>query len=137
MDNKKIIKISDYYKDFNIPNEVFDSKSLKNLLELSAANEINIFDKRSKKKIKKKDKILKQCEDMKKIKLKEYTKEIKKFGNNEEIRCDKIKKANEHFFENIESIDSIMNILKNESDDIEKLNHLLNSDDEFIEIFSN
>ena len=50
MDNKKIIKISDYYKDFNIPNEVFDSKSLKNLLELSAANEINIFDKRSKKK---------------------------------------------------------------------------------------
>lgn len=134
MDKKKIIKISDYYKDFNLPNEIFNSKSFKNLLELSAANEIDIFDKK-RIKIKKKEKILKQCEDKKKIKLKEFSKEIKKIGT--DVKIDKIKLVNDNFCENIESIDSIINIINNDSDDIQKLNNLLKSDDEFIEIFSN
>lgn len=135
MDKKKIIKISDYYKDFEIPKEIFNSKSLKNLLELSAANEIDLFEKK-KLKIKKKDKIIKQCEDKKKTKLKEFTKEIKIIGL-EGIKSDKIKKANECFFEDIDNLDSIMNIVNNETDDIDRLNNLLKSDDEFIEIFSN
>ena len=62
MDTKKIIKISDYYKDYNLPKSYFDSNSIKNLLELSAINNISIFDEDKKKnnyKIKCKKKIIK------------------------------------------------------------------------------
>ena len=93
---KKIIKIYSYYKDLNLPEECFNSKSLKNLLELSVANDINIFD--DKKKLKNKKKIIKQCEDLKKIKLKEYTNELSSFNKkNNELKIIKIKEANENF----------------------------------------
>ena len=133
---KKIIKISSYYKDLNLPEECFNSKSLKNLLELSVANDINIFD--DKKKLKNKKKIIKQCEDLKKIKLKEYTNELSSFNKkNNELKIIKIKEANENFMDKMESIDSIVSIINEESDDIKKLNNLLHSPEEFIDVFSN
>ena len=133
---KKIIKIYSYYKDLNLPEECFNSKSLKNLLELSVANDINIFD--DKKKLKNKKKIIKQCEDLKKIKLKEYTNELSSFNKkNNELKIIKIKEANENFMDKMESIDSIVSIINEESDDIKKLNNLLHSPEEFIDVFSN
>ena len=44
MDKKKIIKISDYYKDYNLPDSCFNSNSIRNLLELSALNNVQLFD---------------------------------------------------------------------------------------------
>ena len=37
----------------------------------------------------------------------------------------------------MESIDSIVSIINEESDDIKKLNNLLHSPEEFIDVFSN
>lgn len=131
---KKIIKISDYYKDHDLPEECFSTQSIKNLLELSAMNNIDIFDK-DKKKFKNKKKIIKDCENLKKIKLKEYTSELNK--NKKDFKIIKIKEANDNFFDKLESIDSIVNIINDYDDDIKKLNNLIDSNDEFIEIFSN
>ena len=138
MDNnkKKIIKISDYYKDFDLPNSCLSNDSFRNLLELSATNDIQIFDKKNKEKtkIKNKNKIMKECEKLKKIKIKELTKELNKYTNN--IESQKIKETNNKYVNNLESIDSIINIVSNDSD-IEKLNKLLSDSDDFIEKFSN
>ena len=74
-DKKNIIKISDYYKDFEIPKECFKIESLRNLLELSADININLIDKKNKK-VKSKKKIINECNKLKKIKIKELTKEL-------------------------------------------------------------
>ena len=135
--NKKIIKISDYYKDYNLPETCFDSNSIKNLLELSAINDIQLFnDNTNKTKIKSKKKIIKDCEKLKKIKIKELRKELNKYTNQSNIESEKIIEANNNFANNLESIDNIINIV-NTDNDIEKLNQLLNNSDEFIEKFSN
>lgn len=138
MDNnkKKIIKISDYYKDFDLPNSCLSNDSFRNLLELSATNDIQIFDKKNKEKtkIKNKNKIMKECEKLKKIKIKELTKELNKYTSN--IESQKIKETNNKYVNNLESIDSIINIVSNDSD-IEKLNKLLSDSEDFIEKFSN
>ena len=135
--NKKIIKISDYYKDYNLPETCFDSNSIKNLLELSAINDIQLFnDNTNKIKIKSKKKIIKDCEKLKKIKIKELRKELNKYTNQSNIESEKIIEANNNFANNLESIDNIINIV-NTDNDIEKLNQLLNNSDEFIEKFSN
>lgn len=138
MDNnkKKIIKISDYYKDFDLPNSCLSNDSFRNLLELSATNDIQIFDKKNKEKtkIKNKNKIMKECEKLKKIKIKELTKELNKYTTN--IESQKIKETNNKYVNNLESIDSIINIVSNDSD-IEKLNKLLSDSEDFIEKFSN
>ena len=138
MDNnkKKIIKISDYYKDFDLPNSCLSNDSFRNLLELSANNDINILDKskKEKPKIKSKKKIINQCEKLKKIKIKELTKELNKYNTN--IESKKIRETNDKYVDNLESIDSLMNIISNDND-IDKLNKLLSDSDDFIEKFSN
>ena len=77
---------------------------------------------------------MKECEKLKKIKIKELTKELNKYTNN--IESQKIKETNNKYVNNLESIDSIINIVSNDSD-IEKLNKLLSDSDDFIEKFSN
>ena len=138
MDQKKIIKISDYYKDYNLPKSCFDSNSIRNLLELSAINNVQLFDgdKKKKYKIKSKKKIIKECEKLKKIKIKELRKELNNYTSQENIDSEKIINTNNKFVNNLESIDSIINIV-NTDNDIDKLNKLIVDSDDFIEIFSN
>jgi esterase/lipase len=140
MDPKKIIKISDYYKDYNLPKSYFDSNSIRNLLELSAINNISIFDenKKNKYKIKSKKKIIKECQNLKKIKIKELRKELNNYTSQDNIDSERIIDVNNKFVNNLESIDSIINIVnKDDNINIDKLNKLITDSDEFIEIFSN
>ena len=65
---------------------------------------------------------------------KELTKELNKYTSN--IESQKIKETNNKYVNNLESIDSIINIVSNDSD-IEKLNKLLSDSEDFIEKFSN
>ena len=103
-DNKNIIKISDYYKDYNLPKECFDSQSLKNLLELSALNNVTLIDK-SKKKVKSKKKIISECKKLKKVKLKELTKELKDITITEtDVSSSYVRDTNNKYINGIENI---------------------------------
>ena len=138
MEPKKIIKISDYYKDYNLPKSCFNNNSIRNLLELSAINNVELFDenKQKKYKFKNKNKIIKECQKLKKIKIKELTKELNAYTTRQNIDSEKIINVNNKFVTNLESIDSIINII-NTDNDIEKLNRLIIDSDDFIEKFSN
>jgi len=138
---KKIIRISDYYKDFNLPDKCFNSDNLKNLLELSAINNINLFKKNNNNiKLNSTKKILNECNKLKKIKLKEFTKELKDFNlTDSDIQIGIIKITNDKYINNLENIDNIIKII-NTKPDIDYLDNLLsedNSNESFIEIYSN
>jgi esterase/lipase len=133
MDKKKIIKLSDY-EDFVIPDNFNDKKFIKNLLELSVKNNIEILDKKNC--IKNKNNIIKNCENIKKKKLKEFTRKLNNNKNKNIVSLD-LKKNNDEFIENIESIDSIINIVKTHDSEIDNLNNELKNNKKFIDKFSN
>tara|TARA_E500000178_G_C16633609_1_gene578800 strand:- start:38 stop:457 length:420 start_codon:yes stop_codon:yes gene_type:complete len=136
-DKKNIIKLSDFYKDLNIPETCFNKESVRNLLQLSADNNLNLFNNKNRKiKTKSKKKIVKECEQLKKIKIAELSKELNKFKKDQSINSEKILETNNKFLNNLESIDSIINIVNTENE-IDELNNLLSDSDEFIEMFSN
>jgi|UniRef100_A0A6C0IWH1 hypothetical protein len=137
----KIIKISDYYKDFNLPEKCFNSDNLKNLLELSAINKINLFKRNNNSvKLNNTKKIINECTILKKIKLKEFTKELEDFNlSDSDISIGIIKTTNDKYINNLENIDNIIKII-NTKPDIDYLDNILNEDtvsDSFIEIYSN
>lgn len=137
----KIIKISDYYKDFNLPEKCFNSDNLKNLLELSAINKINLFKRNNNSvKLNNTKKIINECTTLKKIKLKEFTKELEDFNlSDSDISIGIIKTTNDKYINNLENIDNIIKII-NTKPDIDYLDNILNEDtvsDSFIEIYSN
>jgi len=138
-DTKNIIKISDYYKDINIEETKLDN-NLRNLLYLTANNDINIFSSnKNKKKLKNKKKIIKDCKDLKKIKLSEFTKELSNYSNFEEnIDSQYLESRNNEYINNIKSIDNIIKIL-NDDKELLKLKNIVSEkkSDNFIEIFSN
>lgn len=136
--NKKIIKILDYYKDYNLPQECFKCDNLKNLLELSAINNIPIFErKKDNIKVNSKKKIIKECRKLKKIKLKELTKELNGYNITEsDVSCHKIKDTNDKYVNNIQSIDNIIKILNNDNN-IDYLDELVSEKNDFIEVYSN
>ena len=133
-DNKNIIKISDYYKDFDIPEIYYNNNNLRNLLELTVENDIHIFSSNNKKlKIKSKKKILKECNNKKKIKLKEFSKELDDYNTNTvDINSSYLEGTNNKYINNIKSIDNIIKILDT---DFHKLVSIQN--DKFIETYSN
>lgn len=136
-DNKNIIKISDYYKDYNLPKECFDSQSLKNLLELSALNNVTLIDK-SKKKVKSKKKIISECKKLKKVKLKELTKELKDITITEtDVSSSYVRDTNNKYINGIENIDNIIKIINRNDSDINYLERILTDNNEFIEKYSN
>ena len=136
---KNIIKISDYYKDINIEENMLDN-NLRNLLFLTANNDINIFSyNKNKKKLKNKKKIIKDCKDLKKIKLGEFTKELSNYSNFEEnIDSNYIENRNNEYISNIKSIDKIIKIL-NDDHELLKLKNIVSDPkkETFIEVFSN
>ena len=136
-DNKNIIKISDYYKDYNLPDECFNSKSLKNLLELSALNNVTLIDK-NKKKVNSKKKIINECKKLKKIKLKELTKELKDITITEtDVSSSQVRDTNNKYINGIENIDNIIKIINRNDSDINYLDRILTDNNEFIEKYSN
>lgn len=128
--NEKIIKLSNY--DLNILDNFDDNKLIKNLLELSVKNNIEIFNKKNF--IKNKENIIKNCENIKKKKLKEFTRKLK--NKNKIISLD-LKRTNEEFIENLESIDSIIDIVKTCDSEIDNVNNELKNNKKFIDTFSN
>ncbi len=137
IDNKNIIKISDYYKDFEIPNECFKIESLRNLLELSATIDVNLIDKK-KKKVKPKKKIINECNKLKKIKIKELTKQLNDINlTDTDVSSSAIIDTNKKFVNGIENIDNVIKIINKKDDDILYLNKLLSDTNDFIETFSN
>ena len=136
-DNKNIIKISDYYKDYNLPKECFISQSLKNLLELSALNNVTLIDK-SKKKVKSKKKIISECKKLKKVKLKELTKELKDITITEtDVSSSYVRDTNNKYINGIENIDNIIKIINRNDSDINYLERILTDNNEFIEKYYN
>lgn len=136
---KNIIKISDYYKDINIEEDMLDN-NLRNLLYLTANNDINIFSyNKDKKKLKNKKKIIKDCKNLKKIKLGEFTKELSNYSNFEEnIDSNYIENRNNEYINNIKNIDKIIKIL-NDDNELLKLKNIVSESkkETFIEVFSN
>ena len=136
---KNIIKISDYYKDINIEEDMLDN-NLRNLLYLTANNDINIFSyNKDKKKLKNKKKIIKDCKKLKKIKLGEFTKELSNYSNFEEnIDSSYIENRNNEYINNIKNIDKIIKIL-NDDNELLKLKNIVSESkkETFIEVFSN
>jgi len=117
-----------------IPDNFNDKKFIKNLLELSIKNNIEILDKKNC--IKNKNNIIKNCENIKKKKLKEFTRKLNNNKNKNIVSLD-LKKNNDEFIENIESIDSIINIVKTHDSEIDILNNELKNNKKFIDMFSN
>ena len=137
MSNIKTIKISDYYKDIDLPKKCFLDNNIRNLLELTAMNDIKLFSYAKKRyKLNKKENIIKECNKMKKIKLKELTKELSDYNVKEnEIDSNFLQGKNNEYINNIKSIDKIIKIIKNE-DELENLDTIV-KDNNYIEIFSN
>ena len=135
-DNKNIIKISDYYKDYDLPKECFNSQSLKNLLELSALNNVILIDKN--KKVKSKKNIISDCKKLKKVKLKELTKELKDITITEtDVSSSYVRDTNNKYIKGIENIDNIIKIINRNDSDINYLERILTDNNEFIEKYSN
>jgi hypothetical protein len=133
---KKIIKLKDYYKDYELPDEFLKDKSIKNFLEISALNDINIFDKNKKKlKIKSKRKIRQVCEEKKKEKINEMTSINSENGNIKRFNI--INKKNN---KEIKNINSILNFI-DKKETISYFNKVLKkqnfSNEEYIEEFTN
>lgn len=137
-DNKNIIKISDYYKDFNLPDKCFNCENLRNLLELTAENNVKLFNKKNNSiKLNSKRKIINECRKLKKIKLKELTKKLNTYTTETDVSSNIIKDTNNEYINNIENIDSIIKILNNDND-INFLDEILSEKkDEYIEVYSN
>ena len=131
-DSKNIIKISDYCKEFDIPQIYYNNINLRNLLQLTVDNDIHLFSNKNKK-LKSKKKILKECNTKKKIKLKEFAKELDDYNTNTvEINSSYLEGTNNKYINNIKSIDNIIKILDTE------FNKLLPIQNEkFIETYSN
>lgn len=133
---KKIIKLKDYYKDYELPDEFLKDKSIKNFLEITALNDINVFDKNKKKlKIKSKRKIKQVCEEKKKQKINEITS-----INSEKETMPEFKIINKKYNKEIKNIDSILNFI-DKKETITYFNKLLKkqnlSNEEYIEEFTN
>ena len=141
MDEKKL-KIIDYYQSIKLPEECFNKKSIKNLLELSAVNNINLFDDKKKNlKIKSKRKIIKECGEKKKENIDNLVNQLSNFNlKNDIISSNEVKNINDNTINNLKSIDSIIKIVNSKDSEIETLKHIIteeNNDDSFIERFSN
>lgn len=144
MDNK--IKI--VYKDFNIPDEFYKKNNIKNLLELSAKNDIVLFENRYKKpKVKDKNKIIKECKKKKKKRINDFSKRLKEITKNPGIIDIKITDINDKYVDDINSIDNLINALLSEDEDdfeyidlkLGKINILddSDSDSDYIDVFRN
>ena len=113
MNDKKnnTFNIDEYYAsvDKNIIDKLCTNNNIKNLIYLSSQSDLNLFNKKNKKwQLKSKDKLLKECEQVKKKKIKDLSttlSHLAKLGNN---NFQDVKNAYKSFEGNIENLEKII-----------------------------
>jgi len=122
-----IKSLDNYYSlvDKNLMNNMYKNNNLRNLLNLSTKSELYIFNKKNKKwQLKSKDKLLKECNQIKKKEIKESSimlSNLAKLSNNNEYN----------------SISNIYNNLQNKIADIDEIVNCINHIDESSESINN
>jgi hypothetical protein len=112
MDDNTNIKVNlkDYYSsnNKNLSNSIYSNNNIKNLIYLSSQMDINPFNKKNKKwELKTKEKIIKECEQVKKKKLKDFSSilsNLAKIGSNNTTEVKSIYKSFENKLDNIDKI---------------------------------
>lgn len=98
---------------------------LEKLKELSQFADVNLFRKKKNNWILKDTRIImNECNKLKKKKIKDLSLNLKNISANENISSDHIKKINHQALTDIDTLDSIINMVQN-------------NDEEFIEVYSN
>lgn len=128
MDDKKSNKVDldSYYPtvDKNILENLCSNTNIKNLIYLSSQMDLNPFNKKNKKwQLKNKDKFIKECEQVKKKELKDFSAtltNLAKLGSNNTIEVKNIYKNFEHKLENLDKIITCANNIETVEVPIEK-----------------
>lgn len=125
--------IEKYYKNIDKPiiNEYVNKYNLKNLLELTTITDLYVFTKKKNNewKLKEKNKLLKECQMKRKLKIKEATNTIQDIAKHKSTTIiNEVKNKNINILTDIENIDTLI-------DTIEKDYPTINI--HFLEQFSN
>jgi hypothetical protein len=128
--------LENYYKNINKPiiNECINNLNLKKLLELSSIAKLNVFTSNKNKnpewKLKEKRILLKECDLIRKHKIKEVSESLTKLSKNKSKNLLlEVKDKNNSLLNDIETIDTIIETIEKDYPQIEKNN--------FLEKFSN
>lgn len=128
--------LENYYKNINKPiiNECINNLNLKKLLELSSIAKLNVFTSNKNKnpewKLKEKRILLKECDLIRKHKIKEVSVSLTKLSKNKSKNLLlEVKDKNNSLLNDIETIDTIIETIEKDYPQIEKNN--------FLEKFSN
>lgn len=128
--------LENYYRNINKPiiNECINNLNLKKLLELSSIAKLNVFTSNKNKnpewKLKEKRILLKECDLIRKHKIKEVSKSLTKLSKNKSNNLLlEVKDKNNSLLNDIETIDTIIETIEKDYPQIEKNN--------FLEKFSN
>jgi hypothetical protein len=114
------------------------NNNLQNLVALSSINNVNIFEHKGKWILKDKRKLIKECNNKKKKKIKEICNSLKSLANND---VSHIKIMNANLINDIEKMDSLIETIEKqygeirEKDSISK--DMFQNVKKYIEIFSN
>ena len=126
--------LENYYKNIDKPiiNDCLNKFNLKNLLELSTITDLYVFTKQKKEwKLKEKKMLLKECNNKRKHKIKEVYDCINELTKNKSNKIlVEVKQKNNILFDEIERIDSFIEIIEKDYPEIETIYH-------FLEKFSN
>lgn len=128
MDDKKPNKVDldNYYPtvDKNILENLCSNTNIKNLIYLSSQMDLNPFNKKNKKwQLKNKDKFIKECEQVKKKELKDFSAtltNLAKLGSNNTIEVKNIYKNFEYKLDNLDKIITCANNIETVDFPIEK-----------------
>jgi hypothetical protein len=130
--------LENYYKNVNKPiiNECINNLNLKKLLELSSIAKLNVFTSKKNKnknpewKLKEKRILLKECDLIRKHKIKEVSESLSKLSKNKSKNLLlEVKDKNNNLLNDIETIDTIIETIEKDYPQIEK--------NDFLEKFSN
>lgn len=128
--------LENYYKNINKPiiNDCINKLNLRKLLELSSITKLNVFTSKKNKniewKLKEKRILLKECDLIRKQKIKEVTESLSKLSKNKSKNLlVEVKDKNNNLLNDIETIDTLI-------ETIEKDYPLIEQND-FLEKFSN
>ena len=134
--NSNESNLENYYKNINKPiiNDCINKLNLRKLLELSSITKLNVFTSKKNKntewKLKEKRILLKECDLIRKQKIKEVTESLSKLSKNKSKNLlVEVKDKNNNLLNDIETIDTLI-------ETIEKDYPLIEQND-FLEKFSN
>ncbi len=125
-----------YYKNIDKPiiNECINNLNLKKLLELSSITKLNVFTSKKNKniewKLKEKRILLKECDIIRKQKIKEVSESINKLSKNKSKNLLlEVKNKNNNLLDDIHTIDTLIETIEKD--------YPLSDKNDFLEKFSN